>query len=79
MNRPPPKASTRLRLRVDRREISFFKFVLEAYEGVAILSTIDPHLGTVELMIGPGCESHVDQIIRDLSEHIRIEAVPNAP
>lgn len=73
MNNHPPKASTRLRLRVDRREIAYFKFILEAYEGVALLSTIDPHLGTVELLIGPGCEDDVHRIIKDLSGHIRIQ------
>ena len=76
MNCHPPKASPRLKLRVDRREIAYFKFILEAYEGVAILKTIDPHQGTVELMIGPGCERDVDRIVKDLAEHIRIEAIP---
>ena len=75
MNSYPPKASTRLRLRVDRREIAYFKFILEAYEGVAILTTLDPHLGTVELLIGPGCENDVYQIVKDLSRRILIETV----
>ena len=73
MNSHPPQASTRLRLRIDRREIAYFKFILEAYEGVALLTTIDPHLGMVELLIGPGCENDVNQLIEDLSGHIRIE------
>ena len=73
MNSYPPNASARLRLRVDRREIAYFKFILEAYEGVAILTTLDPRLGTVELLIGPGCENDVNQIVDDLSKHIRIE------
>ena len=73
MNSHPPKASTRLKLRVDRREIAYFKFILEAYDGVALLSTVDPHLGTVELLIGPGCEDDVDRIVKALSGRIRIE------
>ena len=50
-----------------------FKFILEAYEGVAVLTTLDPHLGTVELFIGPGCENDVTQIVNDLSKHILVE------
>ena len=69
----PPKVSTRRFLRIDRREIAYFKFTLEAYEGVALMRTIDPHLGTVELLIGPGCEDVVAGIIEDLSARIRIE------
>ena len=69
----PPKVSTRRFLRIDRRQIAYFKFTLEAYEGVAMMRTIDPHLGTVELLIGPGCEYEVDRIIEDLSAQIMIE------
>ena len=73
MTDSPPKVSTRRLLRIDRRQIAYFKFTLEAYEGVALLRTIDPHLGTVELLIGPGSEEEVDRIIKDLSAQIRIE------
>ena len=75
MNSYPPRASTRLRLRIDRREIAYFKFILEAYEGVALLTTLDSHLGTVELSIGPGCENDVTEIVNDLSKHILVEVV----
>ena len=73
MKSRPPKASTRRCLRIDRRQIAYFKFILEAYEGVALLRTIDAQQGTVELMIGPGCENDVAHIIEDLASRIRIE------
>jgi hypothetical protein len=63
------------RLRVDRREISFLRFILEGYDGLAVLSTLDPATGAVELKIAPGCESEVNKIIRDLRRHIFIEDV----
>ena len=74
MKNSPPTMSSRLLLRVDRREIAFLKFILEAYDGVALMRTIDPHLGTVELLIGPGSEDEVARIIEDLGSRIRIEA-----
>lgn len=40
--------------RVDRRHIAYFRFILEAYEGIATLSTLDSREGTVVLMI-PEC------------------------
>ncbi|UCD88347.1 MAG: DUF4911 domain-containing protein [Desulfobacterales bacterium] len=40
--------------RIDRRQIHFLKFVLEGYDGVAVLRTIDPSEGLVVLHIGPG-------------------------
>ena len=51
-------------LRIDRREICFLKFILEAYDGIATLTTIDPHQGIVLLRIAPGCEDEVETILR---------------
>jgi len=60
--------------RVDRREISFLKFIVEAYEGVALVRTVDPGSGLIALHIAPGCESDVDMILKDLGRNILIEA-----
>ena len=36
---------------VDRREISYLKFILEAYEGMSTLSTHDNKAGIVRLVV----------------------------
>jgi hypothetical protein len=59
--------------RVDRREIHFLKFILEGYDGVAVVRTVDPLAGLVVLHIGPGCQGVVDMVIEDLEKEIRIE------
>jgi len=68
-----PKTTVKRYYRVDRGQIHFLKFVLEGYDGVAVLRTLDPQEGLVVLQIGPGCQSMVDMIIQDLQRHIRIE------
>ena len=70
-----PKTTVKRYYRVDRGQIHFLKFILEGYDGVAVLRTIDPQEGLVVLQIGPGCQSVVDMIIEDLERHIRIEPV----
>ncbi len=60
-------------LRIDRREICFLKFILEAYDGIATLTTIDPHQGVVLLRIAPGCEDEVETILQDLKRDIIID------
>ena len=70
-----PKFTLRKYYRVDRGQIHFLKFVLEGYDGVGVLRTIDPQRGLVVIQIGPGCQSIVDMIIHDLQRHIRIEPV----
>lgn len=61
--------------RVDRREIAFLKFVLEACEGIATMRTIDDASETVLLSISPGCEHEVDAVLRDLEGEIRMTQV----
>lgn len=61
-------------IRVDRREICFLKFILEAYDGIAAMTTVDARLGIVLLQIAPGCEKEVETVIRDLGRDILIDA-----
>ena len=63
--------------RVDRREIAFIKFIFEAYDGLAVWSTIDPEAGIVMFQIAPGCEADVEMILQDLKKNIMIEQVPS--
>ena len=59
--------------RIERREICFLKFIIEAYDGIAILTTIDPAKGIIVINIAPGCEEEVEMIIKDLKQTIMIE------
>jgi hypothetical protein len=61
--------------RIDRRQIAYVKFILEAYEGLAVLSTVDPERGVVKLHIAPGCEDDVAGILSDLGNHLMIRPV----
>ena len=59
--------------RVDRREISFVKFIFEAYEGLAVVSNVDRDLGVVMFSIAPGCEKEFNGVLRGLRESILME------
>jgi hypothetical protein len=65
--------STRRYYRVDRKKIYFLKFIFEAYDGIASITTIDPDLGVVSLSIPPGCESDVTMVLNELKKDILIE------
>ena len=62
--------------RVDRREIAFIRFILEAYDGLAIVKTLDPQAGLIEFQIAPGCEQDVEMILEDLQSRIMMEKAP---
>lgn len=69
------KTTVRKNFRIERREICFFKYLFEAYEGIAVLETIDAKTGHVALHTAPGCETMVDEIMADLSTQYRIENI----
>jgi hypothetical protein len=60
--------------RVDRREIAFLRFIFEAYDGLAMIETLNPESGDIVFYIAPSCETDVDMILTDLKADIMIEA-----
>ena len=60
---------------MDRKEISFLKFIIEAYDGVAVVRTIDSEMGIVALHVSPGCENEVEAVLKELKKEIMIEDV----
>ena len=59
--------------RIDKRNIGFFRFILEAYEGIATLTTVDPNAGRILLRVPPGCEREVDTLLAELAGDIYLE------
>ncbi len=59
--------------RVDRKQIGFLKFILEACEGIVTMSTVDAGLGLISLQIPPGCEGEVTGILNDLQKDVFME------
>ena len=64
--------TTRRCYRVDRHQISFVKFIIEAYDNVAVMSTLDPQLAVVQITIAPGCETLVDGIMNSLAGEFEV-------
>jgi hypothetical protein len=71
-HRAPIKSSKRY-YRVDRREISYLRFIFEAYDGMATIETLNPESGLIVIYIAPGCVSDVEMVLRDLENNIMIE------
>lgn len=59
--------------------IAFLRFTLEAYEGVATVTTIDPARGLVRLLVAPGCEDVVYRVLEDEWERLRWHAFDDVP
>jgi len=61
--------------RVRRQEIAYFKFIIESYEGMAVVRTKDPHEAIVELMVAPGWERDLEKVLEGLRMEMAIESI----
>ncbi len=59
--------------RLRRQDIAYFKFIIESYEGMAVVRTKDPYEAIVELMVAPGWEKDVEEILKGLEREIPIQ------
>jgi hypothetical protein len=64
--------SIQIRLMVDRRKISWLKFLLESYEGLALPVTLDAATGNVLLLVGPGAENEVRQLLAEIKDELGV-------
>lgn len=67
--------TTKLYYRVDRRQISMIRFIFEAYEGIAVATTLDAAAGLIVLSVAPGCEEMAGEILMDLGKDFLVESL----
>ena len=65
--------------RVDRRQISFLRFIFESYDGIGMITTLDPNEGIIVIRVAPGCESDVDCLMASLNGQVRMEPLADSP
>lgn len=56
-----------LQLQIDPRSVYFLRFILEAYDNLYIMTTIDRALGLVEIRYAAGAEQDLRKILTQLS------------
>ena len=60
-------------LRIRREDIAYFKFIIESYDGIAVVRTKDPSVAIVELMVAPGWEKDAGEVLEGLKKEMAIE------
>lgn len=70
-----PQKCTVMHVIISPSEIHILRFILEAYEGIALITTLDPALGLVQISIAPGCEQQVDQILEAEAAGLKLRHV----
>ena len=66
--------------RVAHRDMVFLKFILEAYEGMNVMSTVDNRAGIIRIAVMAGFEADMDRLLAELGQQVVMEPVEwNAP
>lgn len=76
LQNPPQECSVHNYL-IDPYQIHYLRFIIEAYPGMAVVSTVNPKMGLVSVTIAPGCEPDVLRILdaeRDILKLRRLDA-----
>jgi hypothetical protein len=61
--------------KVAHRDMVYLKFILEAYEGMNVMSTVDNKAGIIRIAIMPGFVADMDGLLVDLGRQVTMEPV----
>lgn len=59
--------------KVAHRDMVFIKFILEAYEGMNVMSTVDNRAGIIRIAIMPGFVEDMDALLAELGKQVTME------
>lgn len=60
--------TNRIILRIPRKDICYFQWIVESYDGMANMSTINPAKGEIQVSLSPYCKEEVLSLIEYLKE-----------
>lgn len=66
-----------LRIRIDPEQIYFLKFILEAYDNLTIMSTVDRIDGVMELKYPLELEEDVKGVLQSMAQRLKLEYLDN--
>jgi len=61
--------------KVAHHDMVYLKFILEAYEGMNVMSTVDNKAGIIRIAIMPGFVEDMDDLLAELGRQVVMEPV----
>lgn len=61
--------------KVFHRDMVYLKFILEAYEGMNVMSTVDNVNGIIRIAIMEGFEADMETLLAELGKQVPMEPV----
>lgn len=63
---------------VDKSKIGFLRFIIEAYDNLALMTTLDAQKGLVVLNVAPGCETTATALMEALGRDFYVRPLTAA-
>ena len=70
-----PRASARLYLKLDPKNLGMLRFLLEAQGHLGLATTLDRHAGIAKLIYSPDCEREMTAFLEQASEVIALKRI----
>lgn len=65
--------------RVDRTQIAYLRFILEGYDGLIFLRTLNPREALVEFAYAPSCRSDAEALLSALAAECALQETSCPP
>ncbi|MDO9528671.1 MAG: DUF4911 domain-containing protein [Syntrophales bacterium] len=66
-------------LKLNRKDISYMQFLIESYEGLATVTTVDKNVAIIKLSIMPDSVSDVDKILDSIRKEVHFTEERSSP
>jgi len=70
--------SLRLHAKTEKKHIAYVNFIIEAYEGMAVVRTADPEDGLLEILVSPDFEGEFRELSSALAGEIPFRLLESA-
>jgi len=70
-----PTDAARWLLEIDKRDIAYLCGVFEGYDDLAVVRTVDPGRGHIELLIAPDYQEDVRRLVSALAKEIPLRVI----
>lgn len=61
--------------KLERNNISLIQFIIEGHEGIATVTTIDPHAAIIRISVIPDFITEMEEIINNLKKKYDLEEI----
>lgn len=67
-----------LTAKTEKRHIAYVNFIIEAYDGMAVVRTADPEAGLLEILVAPDYREDFMRLAEALGKEVEFKVVPPA-